>query len=75
MTYKNARQFAWRQFRDKLKQYKRESTMSQIIWMGFQQWVFGDVTEMLPKGLELNDEEYEMLKGWYIDKNFILFNS
>ena len=59
--FKEARAFSWRRFCDKMKRYRSEETMLRIIWIGVQNWIYGDFNERLPKGDDVSESEYGKL--------------
>ena len=56
-----ARSQAWIKFCQHMKKYKQHESLLRIIWIGIQNWVFKDFDETLPKGSDINDEEYTKL--------------
>ena len=63
--FKEARAFAWKRFCEKMKWYKYEETMLRIIWIGIQNWIYNDFDEKLPKGDDVNQDEYLALVSAY----------
>jgi len=76
--FEDARKYAWKKFRTVIKKYKRNETMIRIMWIGVKRWVYDELEEDIPRGDEVNDEQFEALKlayqhqgdiGW---SNFIM---
>ena len=63
--FTEARTFAWKRFCDSMKYYKKEETLLRIIWIGLQNWIYNDFDEELPRGDEINNEEYLALVSAY----------
>ena len=69
--FREARQHAWVSFCQSMKKYKREETFLRVVWIGLQNWVYNDFNEQLPKGDEINEEEYEALGRAYSKQTII----
>ena len=73
-----ARQYAWKKFKNVIKQYKYHTTMISVMWVGIQRWISDDLEEMdgdaapdLPWGDEVNEEQKAMLSKAYTSQTKI----
>ena len=48
-----------------MKKYKRNETMIKIMWIGVKRWVYDEVDEDIPRGDEVNDDQFKALKSAY----------
>ena len=72
--FREARMFAWKRFMKKMKHYAREETFLRIIWIGIQNWIYQDFDEDLPKGDDVSDHEFALLRQAYDEQNRIGWN-
>ena len=54
--FSEARKFSWKQFYQKMTQYKREETLLRVIWIGIQNWIHNDFEGELQCGDDVASE-------------------
>ena len=63
--FEEARKFAWNFFKNGLKKYKKNKTMTEIMWIGIKRWIYGEGDNDLPRGDDVTGEQFMMLKEAY----------
>ena len=60
-----ARKYAWKKFRNALKNYKLNSSMIAVMWVGVQRWVYNELDDEenndLPLGDDITQEQCALL--------------
>ena len=65
--FKEARKYAWKKFRNVMKPYRHNNSMTEIMWTGVQRWIHDEFDEErtqkenLPFGDDVTQEQCEIL--------------